>query len=235
MNTENNSTAESPKKRRFGCLHVLGFLFFAVIATAVVTFFAVRTYLAPADFRPVTLNSKEEQTLSEKLKRFGSFNVGQTRGSGDTQKETREKAPPLEPEPYSEEGASRNVAFTEKELNALLAKNTDLAKKLAIDLSDELVSAKLLMPMDEDFPILGGKTLKAKAGLEVAYETGKPIVILKGVTIMGVPIPNAWLGGIKNIDLVQEFGAQEGFWKAFSDGVENIRVEEGSLKIELKE
>jgi len=39
---------------------------------------------------------------------------------------------------------------------------------------------------------------------------------------MGVPIPNAWLGGIKNIDLVKEFGADKGFWKTFSDGVENL-------------
>ena len=52
---------------------------------------------------------------------------------------------------------------------------------------------------------------------------------------MGVPIPNAWLGGIKNIDLVKEFGADKGFWKTFSDGVENIKIEEGRLKIKLKE
>ena len=63
----------------------------------------------------------------------------------------------------------------------------------------------------------------------------KPVVVLKGVSIMGVPIPNAWLGGMKNVDLVREFGGQEGFWKSFSDGVEYIRVEEGNLKVKLKE
>mgnify|MGYP003997617257 FL=1 len=52
---------------------------------------------------------------------------------------------------------------------------------------------------------------------------------------MGVPIPNSWLGGIKNIDLVQEFGADEGFWKGFSDGVESITVGDGNLEIKLKE
>ena len=64
---------------------------------------------------------------------------------------------------------------------------------------------------------------------------GKPVVILKGITIMGVPIPNAWLGGIKNIDLVKEFGTSKGFWKTFSDGIEDIKIEEGRLKIKLKE
>lgn len=51
---------------------------------------------------------------------------------------------------------------------------------------------------------------------------------------MGVPVPNAWLGGMKNIDLVKRFEAEKGFWKAFSDGVENIKVEEGLLKVKLK-
>jgi hypothetical protein len=52
---------------------------------------------------------------------------------------------------------------------------------------------------------------------------------------MGIPIPNAWLGGLKNIDLISEFGDRNGFWSAFADGVEDIRVEEGQLKIQLKE
>ena len=98
-----------------------------------------------------------------------------------------------------------------------------------------MMSAKLLMPVDEDFPIMGGKILKVRAGVELAYRDSKPIVILKGVSIMGVPIPNAWLGGLKNIDLVEEFGSGDGFWKAFSDGVQDIRIVEGDLQIELKE
>jgi hypothetical protein len=92
-----------------------------------------------------------------------------------------------------------------------------------------------LVPVDEDFPILGGQVIKVRAGLELSYKAGKPIVVVRGVSIMGVPIPNAWLGGIKNIDLVREFSAEEGFWKAFADGVEDVRVEEGHLQIKLKE
>jgi hypothetical protein len=49
-----------------------------------------------------------------------------------------------------------------------------------------------------------------------------------------VPIPNAWLGNMKNIDLVQEFGGNKGFWKTFADGVEYIHVENGRLLIKLK-
>ena len=117
----------------------------------------------------------------------------------------------------------------------MIATNTDLADKFAVDLADNLVSARLLIPVDPDFPVLGGKTLRARAGVEVAYREGRPVVRIRGVSLMGVPMPNAWLGGLKNIDLVQEFGAEKGFWKAFADGVESISVREGRIHIVMKE
>lgn len=79
-----------------------------------------------------------------------------------------------------------------------------MAERFAIDLSDNLASAKLLLPVPPDFPLLGGNTIAINAGLELAYENGHPIVVLQGVSVWGVPIPNAWLGGLKNVDLVQE-------------------------------
>ncbi len=104
-----------------------------------------------------------------------------------------------------------------------------------IDLSDNLLSVKLLIPVDQEFPFIGGKTIKVTAGMELAFKNSHPIVMLKGVSLMGVPIPNSWLGGLKNIDLVKEFGHDEGFWKAFSEGVEEMHAEEGQFMIKLKE
>ena len=117
----------------------------------------------------------------------------------------------------------------------MLAKNTDMAKKLAIDLSEDLMSAKLLIPVDEDFPIMGGQILKVRAGMELAYRNDRPVAILKGVSVMGVPIPNAWLGGMKNIDLVEYYGEESGFWSAFAGGVDNISIKDGSVTLLLKE
>ena len=85
------------------------------------------------------------------------------------------------------------------------------------------------------FPLLGGQVIKVRAGVEFAYGDGGPAAVLRGISIMGVPLPNAWLGGIKNIDLVGEFGRQDGFWKSFAEGVEHIRVADGQLHIKLKE
>ena len=238
MGINNNSIASKTNSKRFSSLQVIGLIVVAVIITAGVTILIFKTYFFPSEFKPVTLNPHEEQVLTAKLEKLDSMGDNLSRKDISDKRTKPDRLDPdgtLKPEPYSEKNIKREINFTERELNALLAKNTDLARKLAINLSDDLVSAKLLLPVDEDFPVLGGKTLRVKTGVAFAYDKGKPVVMLKGITIMGVPMPNAWLGGIKNIDLVKEFGAEKGFWKTFSDGVENIKVEEGLLKIKLKE
>ena len=93
----------------------------------------------------------------------------------------------------------------------------------------------MLLPVNPDFPVLGGKTLRIRAGVELAYRDGHPVVIFRGISVMGIPLPKAWLGGMKNIDLVNEFGSEQGFWKGFADGVETLEVNEGKLRIVLRE
>lgn len=203
----------------------LAVVLISIAATAVVTAWLITTFIFPTAFTPVSLSPREERTLEAKLQRLEP-----TRQHGG-----QTLRPPLQPERYSEAGATREVVLTERELNALLAKNTDLATRLAIDLSDNLASAKLLVPLDEDFPVLGGKTVKLTAGLELRYAAGRPVVVLRGVSLWGVPLPNAWLGNLKNVDLVREFGGEQGFWKSFAAGIEDIRVEDGVLRIKLKE
>jgi hypothetical protein len=240
-NSVNNSTIA---KKRFGCLQVFGFIIFTVVITAGVTVFVLKTYFFPSEFKPVTLNFAEKKVLAAKLEKFDATgivdsnkhhqlkNLSQSE-SLDVTTDPANKV--IEAEPYDENDFKREIGFTERELNGLLANNTDLARKLAIDLSEELISAKLILPIDQDFPVLGGKTLRLRSGVSLAFKNGKPVVIFKGITIMGIPIPNAWLGGIKNLDLVEKFGAEKGFWKTFSEGVEDIIVEEGLLKIKLKQ
>ena len=218
-------TAASPWK-------IIGLVFLTVVLSVAITLWVVIAVLFPREFKPVTLDQQEAQVLERKLERLDPTRQLTARGSRSA---PDDKAPPLTPEPYSEEGASREIALSERELNALLAKNTDLAHRLAIDLSDDLASAKLLVPLDPEFPLFGGKTLKLTAGMEMRFAEGRPVAILKGVSIWGVPMPNAWLGNMKNIDLVQEYGQDRGFWKSFADGVEEIEVKEGKLRIKLKE
>ncbi len=226
----------APEKPRRSGWTIFLIVLVTVVVTAGLSYWIIRTYIFPAEFRPVQLSRQEEQVLDRKLERLDSLQVRHTRGhAGQRQEGAAVDSGRLEPEPYSEAGADRSITLSERELNSLLARNTDLAKKLAIDLSEGLISAKLLIHVDEDFPILAGQIIKVRAGVETAYRNGRPIVILKGVSVMGVPIPNAWLGGMKNIDLVEQYGGNTGFWKAFADGVDNIEIGDGTLRLVLKE
>ncbi|MCG8345332.1 MAG: arginine N-succinyltransferase, partial [Chlorobiales bacterium] len=207
-----------------------------VLVTVTVTLLVVRFFLFPAPFKPVELNEREKRELAGKLERIeqaSGISLGDMFGGVREDELTPEGF--LKPEPYSEEDGKREIYLSEREINALLANNTDLAKKAAIDLSRNLVSARLLVPVDPDFPVLGGKTIRARAGLELAYRGDRPVIKLRGISIMGVPLPNAWLGGIKNVDLVEEFGNEPGFWKGFSDGIEAVEVKEGKIYIKLRE
>lgn len=237
MNSDNKepaSAASARPGRRFNAWQVSTFILLAILLT-LATIWLASAYLFPSEFKPVSLSSREQQVLDEKLERFQQLQSQADRRASRSRPFSKSSEGVLEPEPYSEEGASREIHLSERELNALLARNTDLATRLAIDLADNLASAKLLVHLDEDFPLLGGNTIKLTAGAELAYAGGNPVVKLRGVSIWGVPIPNAWLGGIKNVDLIQEFGQEPGFWKAFADGVDAVEVRQGQLLIRLKE
>ena len=239
------NTDTAAEKRGFSGKQVMLFLLLAVLVTAGITYWLIRTYVFANDFRPVELSQKEQGKLDGKLRAMGvdpesllpGANRGDQANSGLSIEERiqRDADGNLIPEAYSEVGASRVIELSERELNSMLASNSDLAKRFAVDLSDSLASAKLLVPFEPDFPVLGGKTLRVNAGLELDYRNEKPVVILRGVSVMGVPIPNAWLGNLKNVDLVDQFGGNPGFWQSFTDGVEVIDIQDGQLHIELKE
>ena len=225
-------TQHSPQPGNRSWLKIFGIVVVACMVSTLVALAAVYLYLFPGPFKPVELSAKEEKLLEQKLERLDSSHRAPTLHKNRGMVDGRV---PLRPERYTETDADRLIILTEREVNALLAKNTDLAQQLAIDFSQDMASAKLRIPLDEEFPVLGGKTLKLSAGLEMSYRGERPVVVLRGISLWGVPIPNAWLGNIKNVDLVQEFGNEQGFWQAFAEGVDEIEITDGQLRVRLKE
>ena len=207
-------------------------LFFIVVITVSVWWIKHNLYANP--FNPTKLNEREQQVLNTKLERLEQSFQKQGKFSGTRTDEEMTKGR-LEPEGYIEDPARREIRISQKELNALIAKDEKAARQIAINLSDDMISLKLIIPVDKDIPFLGGKTLRLSCGVTLRHEAGKPVVALRGVSIGGIPIPNAWLGNLKNVDLVHEFNGQHGFWGTLSKGVEDIKVSNGSLSIKLRE
>ena len=230
-----------PRSRQTGASGAKLLLIIAttMLVTAGLTFFIIRTYIFPSPLTPVSLNAKEEQQLDQKLTQLGwqvEPRSAVTASSGDsrTTDNVNADSDALTPEAYREFDADRQVTFSEKEVNSMIGRNPDFAQRVAIDFSNNLASAKMLIPIPDDFPIMAGEILRVNTGLDIHLDANRrPVVALVGVSLMGVPIPNAWLGNMKNVNLVGEFG-DRGFWNAFADGVDDIQIRDGELSIKLR-
>jgi hypothetical protein len=230
--TEQNLQTEK-KKRRFGCLHVLGILLIVIIITAFLTGWWLKQNLSASRFEPTQLNVEEQQELESKLSRLEQ-SAEQDTAIVEEQTSDDPDAP-IEPEPYRGNGEIGEFSFSEKELNAFIAEEPELADRLMFDLADDLISIIALIPIDDEIPLIGGRNLRVKCGIEVHDKQEKLFVSIRGVSIGGIPIPNAWLGEIKNKNLVEEFDEEGGFWDQLSEGIEGIKVREGHLWVKFKE
>ncbi len=220
---ESNRESSGPRGRR-----TLAVVLLILLAAVLLVTVWVRHNLFASRFTPVDLRPEEREVLGAKLAVLRKEGPGG--GPGQVSSGT-----PLPAEPYTEEGARREIHLTERELNALIANRPDVAEAVAVDLADDLISVKLVLPVEEDVPVLGGKRLRIHMGLTVTYEGGTPVFALKGISLGGIPLPNAWLGNMKNVNLVGEFGTDDGFWETFSEGILSIKVREGYLQIRLRE
>jgi hypothetical protein len=230
MNADTSPIAAST--RRFSGKQVVLFVGIAVLATTVVTAWWVNQYLYATMFEPTRLSVAEQQVLDAKMTRL--LHAADADSSAP-QSSLPVLDTPLEPEPYTEKGATREIRLTEREVNALIAKDDKMAKHMAVNLSDDLVSVKLVVPVNNEMPLVGGKMLKLNFGLALSYADGKPAVAMRGISVGGIPLPGAWWGDIKNTNLVEEFGGSGGFWDQFAKGVEDLKIQDGQLHIKLKE
>ena len=221
-----------PQKTGFSLQQLLLAAVGTMLLTALVLAVIVKVWLFPQPFTPVRLDQQEEQALEEKLERLAELSPP---ANDSPLSQERQEDRTLQPEPYTEEGANREISLTEREANSFFTKNTDMADKLAIDFSKDLVSLRLLLPLDPDLPLVGGTTLRIRTGVELAWRNQRPVLILKGVSLMGVPLPNAWLGDMKNIDLMHAFGGEPGLWQSLGAGLESVSVQEGKLTLKLRE
>lgn len=203
METDSTDTAVLVRKRKPSWLVVAVIVFVLLAMTGAGAYF---WFNRPIE--PVELSAKETQALEQKI-------------------ESMEAAPG---EPQYQPG-SKEILITERELNGLLAQNTDLGDKLKFTLATDEVHARLETDLDEGLPVVGGKRLKAKARFLVKTTEGRPSLVLDDLTVWGASLPNDWLGGMKGKDLLSEiFGGGGGL-----RGIDELRIERGQLVIRLAE
>ncbi len=186
------------------------YLLLTVIGVFVIIALAVGAWLwFNRPITPVELSQQETQVLERKI----------------------DNLEPAEETVY--EPGSKEIVFTERELNGLIHTNTELGDKLKLTLVTDAVHARMETDLDQDLPLVGGRRLKAKARFFVKDVDGRPSLVLDDLTVWGASLPNDWLGGMKGKDLLGDIlTSSSGTGVA---GIESLRIERGQLVIRLAE
>ena len=84
-------------------------------------------------------------------------------------------------------------------------------------------------------PFFGGKTLRGHLRLGVTLQGQRLDLRVRDITVAGVSLPNAWLGGIKDVNLAEEYLAEDEVLKAFLAGIEALTIDRGRITMVLAE
>jgi hypothetical protein len=193
----------------YGCLSA-AVLLLVVCITALGTAWWVKRQVNARPIVPTELTPAEQKTLDQKLELLG----------GDAK-----NTPPPD----------KVVTITEKEINGLLAKNTNLGDKCYVSVERNAIGARCNIPVQDDVPVLGGKTLRGRVEVRVALDDQQLDLRVQDVTVAGVSLPNAWLGGVKDVNLAQEYFAKDDVLKAFLAGIESLSIDKGRITMILAE
>jgi hypothetical protein len=216
-----------PKKRRwllFGCGGLLALLLLLVL-TVIFTIWWIQRPI-----KPVVLTEKEKATVESKLQRIN----GGTNPAFNGERGTHVELAPVPPEPTYTPGG-KTLRLTDREINGLLHQNTDLGDSVRIEFARDAVNAYVVTPIPKDFPVFGGKMFRARANFGLSIGNGGvPYASLQDVTIYGLSLPKAWLGGIKGENLLADaVGKRNG--SPILQGIKSLRVESGALVLEVND
>ena len=101
-----------PSKKGFSGFQVFLFILVAMALTAAFSFWVFRTYIQPADFKPVELSTKQQVQLDTKLRRLG-LNP-QDLLPNAKRENTFDADGRLVPEKYNEDPEKRDIRLSEK-------------------------------------------------------------------------------------------------------------------------
>lgn len=227
----------------FGCGTIIA-LALLVVATVAITIWWIQRPI-----KPVVLTPKEKAVVDQKLQRLEGPSPGTAAGQPGRQPGPNVNPPPQNGGTIISPGSgpeiddknlriyvpgSKVLKLTEREINGLLNANTDLGKSVRLEFAQDAINAYLAVRIPDDFPIGGGKMFRARGRFRVSIGNGgEPYAILDDVTVFGLSLPKAWLGGIKGENLLGQAMGDNKRWQI--KGIKSLRVEPGALVLEVED
>jgi len=197
----------------------------------IITTVAITLWWMQRPIKPVVLSAKEKATVDQKLQQVSG--TADNRPSAAAPRNAGPKTMPAQDQFYVP--GSKTLQLTERELNGLLNMNTELGKTVRLEFAQDAINAYLAVPIPQDFPIGGGKMFRARGRFRLSLSNGEaPYAILEDVTVLGLSLPKAWLGGLKGENLLADaVGERNG--KPALRGVKSLRVIPCAIVLEVGE
>jgi hypothetical protein len=227
-----NTDLTAKKKMRHPVLWGCGGLF--LLALLIVATVGATVWWIQRPIRPVVLSAQEKAGLDLKIQELemGTIRLQPAPPSaraGASPAPLRPATSPPDVRTYVP--GSKVFKLTEREVNGLLNLNTDLGDKVRLEFVPDAIHAYLAIPIPDDFPIGAGTIFRMRGRFRVSIGgEGTPYAVLEDVTIFGLSLPKAWLGGIKGENLLAD--ALGG--GPILQGVKSLKVESGALVLEVE-
>jgi len=226
----------------YGCGGLVGLLVL-IVATVTITIWWIQRPI-----RPVVLSAGEKAVIDQKLQRLEGGNTAaplagdKSLGAGSNRAQRGPASPVDGPSPGAEVDdrnlrvyvpGSKTLKLTEREINGLLNANTDLGKSVRLEFAQDAINAYVAVRIPDDFPVGGGRMFRGRARFRLSLgDGGQPYAILEDVTVFGLSLPKAWLGGIKGENLIGEAVGQR---NQLLKGIKSLHVEPGALVLEVQD
>lgn len=131
----------------------------------------------------------------------------------------------------------RTVQISGREINAFLAER-GLGENIRVELARDLLHVAMIVPIpaDSGLPLLAGANLRLRFSLDAACDpqAGARFAI-RDVRLGGVPLPDAWLGGIKGLNWVDQNLNQDPGVQRFLSGIQDLEVRPEGIRLRLRE
>jgi len=207
--------------RRLGWWLVLAFLAGGLCAAAATAVWYQRYFAA--SLQPVRLAAAESRSLEAKLHLLETAGLGLTPGAA------------LAAGPSGE--AERTLSVSGREINAFLAER-GLGENFQVELARDLLHLTTVVPIpaDSGLPLLAGTTLRVRLSLAVMADVAGGLHFsIRDVRLGGVPLPDAWLGEIKGVNLLDQNLNQDPAVQRLLNGIRDLEVHPDGIRLRLRE
>ena len=186
---------------------------------AATTAWWIKRNIYASPIQPVSLTQNEQQALDAKIHvlEAGTAPAGQPEASPGEQE--------------------RTLVITAKEINAYLA-SQQLGETVKVQLGSDSISATMLVPVPQDsgLPLVSGTTLRLSLSMGARMNEAKKVALeVKDVRVGGIPVPNAWLGDIKGVNLTDDSLQNDPGLQRFLAGIQSLKITPDGLRVVLAE